>query len=151
MSTPLAVTARLCQRDVSGDARTAPKCHRLTLADLSDGTTMRVLGVCDDSNPEIARRLFDLGFMAGVEVTRLRSTLFGDPIIVRVADYEVALRRSQAGCIVVAPQGISDGGPVQLGLPRVGRSGRGRGRRGKRGKHDGRGRVAPGCCEVCGV
>ena len=102
MSTPTAVTQRLCLRDVTGTATTLPTCHRRTLADLPDGVAVTVLGVCDDAHPEVARRLFDLGFMPGAQVTRLRHAPLGDPIVVRVADYEIAVRRAQAACIVIA-------------------------------------------------
>lgn len=98
-STPLA--ERLRMRDVTGAAPTRP-CGRTTLADVPDGAVVTVLGVCDDAHPAVARRLFDLGFTPGTEVTRLRHAPLGDPVVVRVADVELALRRAQAGSITVA-------------------------------------------------
>lgn len=105
------ITQTLCTRDVTGSAQpasaSAPRCRRGTVADLRDGDTATVLGVCDRAHPEIARRLFDLGFVTGAEITRLRHAPLGDPIVVRVADYEIALRRAQAACITVL--GSADG------------------------------------------
>lgn len=105
------ITQTLCLRDVTGNAErttaAAPRCRRGTVADLRDGDSATVLGVCDRAHPEIARRLFDLGFVTGAEITRLRHAPMGDPIVVRVADYEIALRRAQAACITVL--GSADG------------------------------------------
>ncbi|MEI2778996.1 MAG: FeoA family protein [Tetrasphaera sp.] len=52
--------------------------------------------------PEVARRLHDLGFTAGSRVDVRRRAPFGGPVIVRVADYDVALRRREALAIRIS-------------------------------------------------
>ncbi|MDY6054932.1 FeoA family protein [Micrococcus sp.] len=101
MTLTLSITQDLRLRDVTGGAGTPPAALR-TLADLADGETATVTGVCDAVRPEVARRLFDLGFMPGMEVTRVRRAPFGGPLVVRVADYELTLRRDQARCVILS-------------------------------------------------
>jgi ferrous iron transport protein A len=55
------------------------------------------------SQPELERRLLELGFVEGAAVELLHQGLFGgDPIAVRVADTTIALRRREAMAIIVA-------------------------------------------------
>lgn len=103
LRTALPVAQRLCRRDVTGGSDGAVTCHRTSLDKVADGTPVRILGVCDEVHPEAARRLFDLGFAPGALAVRLRHAPLGDPIVVRVADYEIALRRAQAASIRVVP------------------------------------------------
>ena len=72
-----------------------------TLADLRSGCTARIIAVCDAADAATARRLFDLGFAPGAEVQVVRRAPLSDPAIVRIAGYEIALRRAQARCIQV--------------------------------------------------
>lgn len=81
----------------SADPYTSP-----TLADLQRGESARVVGYGDTVDPCVARRLFDLGLTPGVEITMVRRAPLGDPVIYRVGDYEIALRRSQSRCVAVA-------------------------------------------------
>lgn len=53
--------------------------------------------------PEVARRLCDLGFTAGSHIEVRRRAPFGGPVIVRVADYDVALRRGEALAVRISP------------------------------------------------
>lgn len=76
--------------------------RRETLADLPRGERARVLGYADTVEPCVARRLFDLGLVPGVEITTVRRAPLRDPVIYRVGDYEIALRRAQSRCIFVA-------------------------------------------------
>lgn len=71
-----------------------------TLADLGRGGRARVLAV-EGAHPAIARRLFDLGFAPGAEVEMLRRAPMADPVVYRVAGYDIALRRAEAGCVRV--------------------------------------------------
>lgn len=72
-----------------------------TLADLGRGQSARVAGYGDRMAAGAARRVFDLGLAPGVEVTMVRRAPLGDPVIYRVGDYEIALRREQSRCIHV--------------------------------------------------
>lgn len=72
-----------------------------TLADLKPGRRARIVDVRDDLAPAAARRLFDLGFTPGADVTVVRRAPMADPIVFRVAGCELALRRVQARCVRV--------------------------------------------------
>lgn len=56
-----------------------------------------------DADDVVARRLFDLGFMPGEPVVRLRQAPLGDPMMFRVGGVEIVLRRAEACRILVAP------------------------------------------------
>lgn len=75
----------------------------LSLADLAKGQAGVVVAVRDDGDPAVARRLVDLGFAPGTEVRMLRRAPLQDPVVFRVAGYDIALRRVQASCIKVDP------------------------------------------------
>lgn len=72
-----------------------------TLADLERGQSARVVGYRGRVTASAVRRLFDLGLAPGVEVTMVRRAPLRDPVIYRVGDYEIALRREQSRCIAV--------------------------------------------------
>lgn len=72
-----------------------------SLADLAPGCAARIIDVCDEVDPTTARRLFDLGFAPGAEVSVIRRAPMADPVVFRVAGCEMALRRRQARCIRV--------------------------------------------------
>ena len=72
-----------------------------TMASLTRGQRGLIHDVCDQADPATARRLFDLGFAPGVEVEMLRQAPLADPVVFRVAGYDIALRRAQARCIQV--------------------------------------------------
>lgn len=73
------------------------------LAELGPGATATIVDIDGSLEPSAARRLFDLGFVPGSEVTVLRRAPLGDPMIFEIAEYEVALRRAQARGIRVRP------------------------------------------------
>jgi ferrous iron transport protein A len=52
-----------------------------------------------------AARLADLGFTPGTVVRVVRRAPLRDPVLYRVKDYEVCLRRAQAACVRVAEVG----------------------------------------------
>ncbi len=85
-------------REHASDAASA----RTTLAELGCGRRARIVDVGGDADPATARRMFDLGFAPGVEVEVLRRAPLADPVIFRIAGYEIALRRVQARCIEVS-------------------------------------------------
>lgn len=66
------------------------------LAQLRRGQQAVVTGIDECGSPATARRLMDLGFAPGAVVEFVRRTPLGDPLIFRVADYDIALRRSLA-------------------------------------------------------
>ncbi|WP_432135307.1 MULTISPECIES: FeoA family protein [unclassified Streptomyces] len=69
------------------------------LAELEPGARATVVEVVAGGAPEVARRLGDLGFTPGTPVEVVRRAPLRDPVIYRVKDYEVCLRRAQAACI----------------------------------------------------
>lgn len=95
------VTTRLGQRVVAA-ATHGVDGPRVTLGELEPGGTATVLGVSDEQGTTTSRRLFDLGFAPGADVEVLRRAPLADPVIFRVAGYEVALRRVHARLVAVA-------------------------------------------------
>lgn len=99
------LTLRLSTRDCSSVSCSRPEdCPRAadcSLKDLAPGTCARIAGICPSAAPELARRLFDLGFTPGTPVTLRRRAPFGGPLVIAVADYEIALRGAQAESIRV--------------------------------------------------
>ncbi|MCX6469124.1 FeoA family protein [Williamsia herbipolensis] len=73
----------------------------VAVSDLPLGTSAVVSRLCADADPSAARRFFDLGFAPGAEVVAVRRAPMRGPVVVRVAGYEIALRRRQADCIKV--------------------------------------------------
>lgn len=71
-----------------------------TLADLPPGARATVTCVVAPA-PATAGRLADLGFTAGTVVQVLRRAPLRDPVLYRVKDYEVCLRRAQAAYVHV--------------------------------------------------
>ncbi|MFF6783739.1 FeoA domain-containing protein [Streptomyces sp. NPDC012510] len=72
-----------------------------SLADLARGTHAAVIGVVADGEPVVVRRLHDLGFTPGAVVEVVRRAPLREPVLYRVRDYEVCLRRAQAECVHV--------------------------------------------------
>ena len=72
----------------------------LRLCDLQRGQRATVTGYDASVEPSAVRRLFDLGLAPGIEVEMVRRAPLGDPVIYRVGEYEIALRREQARAIV---------------------------------------------------
>ena len=99
-----ALTQRRRSRSGGPASRVPTKSPRqVTLADICPGDCAQVLGYDDDVDPRTTRRLCDLGFAPGETVTVVRRAPMRDPIVFRVADYEIALRARQAAEILVGP------------------------------------------------
>ena len=80
----------------------APSSAHPSLSDLRLGTSGRVVGLQEDTADDpIAKRLSNLGFVPGRTVTPLRRAPLGDPVVYRVADYELCLRRHEARMVYV--------------------------------------------------
>ena len=61
-----------------------------------------VIGLQEDTTDDpIVNRLSNLGFVPGRTVTPLRRAPLGDPVVYRVADYELCLRRQEARMVQV--------------------------------------------------
>lgn len=75
----------------------------MTLSDLQPGQNGTVLAVADaHANDAIARRLRELGFVAGEPVHLVtRGPFGGDPLLVQVGGTRFALRRSEAARVAV--------------------------------------------------
>ena len=84
------------------DTGGAPSSAHPSLSDLRLGTSARVIGLQEDTAEDpIAKRLSNLGFVPGRTVTPLRRAPLGDPVVYRVADYELCLRRHEAHMVQV--------------------------------------------------
>ena len=71
----------------------------VSLDDLSAGTPARVLAVRGEG--AVARRLMEMGVVPGAPVRVIKAAPLGDPLEVRVRNYHLALRRSEAQTITV--------------------------------------------------
>lgn len=69
------------------------------LADLPPGARATVVEVIAAGSEATARRLGELGFTPGTVVEVVRRAPLQDPVIYRVKDYEICLRRAQAARI----------------------------------------------------
>lgn len=72
----------------------------MTLDTTPFGTPARVVSVKGDGT--IALRLMQMGIVPGVSVRIVKSAPLGDPIQIRVRDFDLALRRLEARTITVA-------------------------------------------------
>ena len=96
----------MAQRDESSESAgpgvallDTPPVGRLSLAELRPGARAVVARVT--GNDPTARRLGELGFTPGATVEVVRRAPLGDPVIYRVKDYDLCLRRAQAAGIRV--------------------------------------------------
>jgi ferrous iron transport protein A len=86
--------------------RTVLKDQLVTLLDLPPGSTATVAAVHDvQANDAIARRLRELGFVAGEPVRVVtRGPFGGDPLLVQIAGTRFALRRVEAARVQLVPE-----------------------------------------------
>ena len=79
-----------------------PGAATLALSDLSPGTSGRITRLLDDGvGGVLVKRLRNLGFVPGRIATPLRRAPLGDPVVYRVSDYELCLRRQEARLVEV--------------------------------------------------
>ena len=98
------MTTAVSQHSTSASTGTTgtPPPAESSLCDLRLGATGRVVGLVEDTaSAPIIRRLSNLGFVPGRVVTPLRRAPLGDPVVYRVADYELCLRRHEARIVRV--------------------------------------------------
>lgn len=71
----------------------------MTLADMNEKDCGIILFVSNDC--EIKRRLFDMGFIKGNEISCVRKNFLGSPIAYQVEGSVVALRKNDAKMVGV--------------------------------------------------
>jgi Fe2+ transport system protein FeoA len=71
----------------------------MVISDLSSGERFRVRRVT--LVREIGKKLADMGFTQGVEGAVVRSALLGDPIQIRILEYHISIRKSEAAGIEI--------------------------------------------------
>lgn len=98
--TMAAVMTRLRSRPVPRSQHTSAP---LTLGSLRAGGRATVESVSGGIDDATARRLVDLGFTPGALVHVVRCAPFRGPMVFRVADYEIAIRRDLADRVVAVP------------------------------------------------
>lgn len=72
------------------------------LADFTPGEGGRIARI--DAEPNITRRLMELGLVPGTEIDLVRTAPLGDPLEVSVRGLHLSLRRSEARHIHVSPR-----------------------------------------------
>lgn len=72
----------------------------MTLDTAPFGALTRVVSV--EGEDAVALRLMQMGVVPGASVSVVRSAPLGDPIQVRIRDYDLAMRRTEAQTVTVA-------------------------------------------------
>ena len=73
----------------------------ITLRQAQVNQKLRICSV--DATGELGRRIRDLGLMPGVEVTVVGKAPLKDPVALRLRDFTLTLRNSEADHVVVEP------------------------------------------------
>jgi Fe2+ transport system protein FeoA len=71
----------------------------MRLSDMNPGDRFRIRKVL--LNGEIGKRLADMGLTRGAEGLLVRCALLGDPIQIRIRDYNLSLRRAEAAGVAI--------------------------------------------------
>jgi ferrous iron transport protein A len=87
------------QRDEPAGRAGGPERAAVSLDSLDAGTPARVLAVRGEG--ALARRLMEMGVVPGAPVRVIKAAPLGDPLEVRVRNYHLALRRTEARTISV--------------------------------------------------
>lgn len=72
-----------------------------SLCDLPIGASARIESISTPGAPSLARRLADLGFLPGAQIEVVHKAPLGDPVVYRVCDYELCLRKDLAAAVRV--------------------------------------------------
>ncbi|HYE16367.1 MAG TPA: FeoA family protein [Pyrinomonadaceae bacterium] len=83
----------------TGGEKSAAGHRPVSLDRLPAGAPARVLAVRGEG--AVARRLMEMGVVPGAPVRVIKSAPLGDPLEIRVRNYHLALRRSEARTITV--------------------------------------------------
>lgn len=87
----------------TGRRNRAPGCPTArALSEMPARGSSFVVGFSEDVPADLRARLRHLGFHPGAPVEVLRHAPLGGPVICRVADYEICLRREQARLILLS-------------------------------------------------
>jgi DtxR family Mn-dependent transcriptional regulator len=76
----------------------------IRLSDLPDDQPAEIVGLDESCQGFSRRRLMDLGFTAGTRIQPALTTFAGDPRAYQVRGTTIALRRDQAGFVLVKPE-----------------------------------------------
>lgn len=71
----------------------------MKLSELNNGEKFKIISV--NASGEIAKRLVEMGFTKNTEGTIIRSALLSDPIQIRLMDYDISVRKSEAQMVEV--------------------------------------------------
>ena len=71
----------------------------MIMSDLKNGAEFSVKRVTIPR--EIGKRLADMGFVRGAKGRVVRSALLGDPLQIRICQYDISIRRAEASGIEV--------------------------------------------------
>lgn len=82
-------------------APTSPGVYGSRLADAAPGTSSRIVGFAETLPTAVRARLCQLGFRPGCTVETVRRAPLGDPVVYRVCNSEMCLRRSEAALVLV--------------------------------------------------
>ena len=72
----------------------------MTLKELKPGESARVTAVGGEG--ALRQHFLDMGVIPGAEVTMVRFAPMGDPLELRIHDYELTLRLADAECIGIS-------------------------------------------------
>jgi len=70
-----------------------------SLADLRPGQAAEIVSI--DCDRRMSRRLMEMGLLPGTEIRVVRVAPLGDPLELRLRDYSLSVRRSEAARIAV--------------------------------------------------
>ena len=90
----------------------------MTLKELEIGKNAVIESV--GGKGSLRQHLLDMGIIPGANVKMIRSAPMGDPLEIRIHDYELTLRADDAGRITVKP--ARDSGTEGTGLRPIARS-----------------------------
>ncbi len=75
------------------------------LSKLNVGCQGQVISVAGE--PDVRRRLLEMGFCNGATVEVIRRAPMGDPIEFRLRGYHLSLRHEQANCVTILSAGAA--------------------------------------------
>jgi len=77
----------------------------LRLDELCVGESAEIIGYDDETPPNLKMRFVGMGLTRGVVVEIVRPSVLGDPIELKIRDYFVSIRKSEAHYIKVRKLG----------------------------------------------